>query len=86
MNIDAGTIIVAAITALPATLLALATLIQSFRNAKKIDAVQVSTDGMKEELVKVTRSDALQEGHEAGVKAGVKQEKADARGRAPNEP
>lgn len=75
MNVDLNTVLVAGIAALAPTLLALATLVQSLRNGRKVDEtakrleeVHLATNGMKAELVKVTRSDALQEGHSAGVK------------------
>lgn len=68
MNIDINMVLVAVISATPPTVVALANLVASLRNGRKVDQIKAATDGMKDELVKVTRSDALQEGHTAGVK------------------
>lgn len=69
MNVDSNAVIIAAaIGAVSQIVIALATLYTSIRNGRKADQIKEATDGMKDELVKVTRSDALQEGHTAGVK------------------
>lgn len=60
-------VIVALVAAIPPTMLALATLITSLRIGRKVEEVHHATNGMKDALMKVTRSDALQEGHSAGV-------------------
>ncbi len=51
-------VILALITAIPATIASLATLIVSMRNGRKADQVISATDGLKDELVRVNRSDA----------------------------
>lgn len=65
--IDWTSIINSFIAALPATLGAIGALILSIRNGRKIEEVHKATNGMSERLTAVTRSDALQEGHSAGV-------------------
>lgn len=67
-------VLVALIGGTAPTLVALAGLVVSLRNNKKIEAVHLATNSMKDALVTTTRSDALQEGRTAGVA----QEKADA--------
>lgn len=57
-------VLVALITAVPATVAAFV----SLYNAVKIKEIKTATDGMKDALVASTRADALQEGHTKGVK------------------
>jgi glyceraldehyde-3-phosphate dehydrogenase/erythrose-4-phosphate dehydrogenase len=54
-------------TAVPLLAVQFVNLIVSLHNGRKVDDIKAATDGMKDALVKVTRSDALQEGHTAGV-------------------
>ena len=54
-------------TALPLLATQAVNLIVSLRNSRKITEIKKATDGMKDELVKVTRSNALKEGHAQGV-------------------
>jgi hypothetical protein len=55
---------IALFASIPPTLTALAGLIVSLRNAKRIEEVHVATDGMKDALV----AGAGREGHAKGVK------------------
>ena len=78
MSLDLTTVIAAFIATLPATIAAIGALIVSLRNGIKVEEVHKATNSMKDALVAVTRSDALQEGHAAGV-AEVKAAEAGAR-------
>jgi hypothetical protein len=60
-------VLISLIVATGPTLIGLYTLYLQYHNKNAIQEIKTATDGMKTELVKVTRSDALQEGHSAGV-------------------
>lgn len=60
-------VVIAVITGLPPTIAAVASLVVSIRNGKKVDEIHKTTNSMSDKLLAVTRSDALQEGHTAGV-------------------
>ncbi len=63
-----STILVALIASIPSTIVALRTSAKVEAVADKVEVVHKATNSLKDELVAVTRSDALQEGHTAGVK------------------
>lgn len=67
-------VLLAVIAGLPSFIAAMTSAIVTIRNSRRIrevsntvDAVQKATNGMKDELIKVTRSDAHQAGHSEGV-------------------
>lgn len=87
MQLDRTAIIIALIVGAPATISSLGALVVILRTSdkvlvveKKIEEVRHSTNSMKDALVAVTRSDALQEGHTAGV-----QDEKDRKGAATKE-
>lgn len=53
-------VLLALITAIPSTIAAVAAVIVGLRNGRKADQVITATDGLKDELVRVNRSDAGQ--------------------------
>lgn len=67
MNFDRTAVLIAVIATVPPTLTATGALIVSLKTQDKVEEVRHSTNSMKDALVAVTRSDALQEGHTAGV-------------------
>jgi hypothetical protein len=73
-------VIIALIVAVGPTLIGLFNVYMTHRNSGDIKQVKEATDGMKDALVAVTRSDALQEGHAIGV-----QEQKDKQGTARRE-
>jgi hypothetical protein len=66
MNDPVVTVILAALTALPPTLMALAALIASLRNSKAIQNVHSDVNSRMDQLIKAA--------HAAGFAAGVKSE------------
>lgn len=62
---DIAQVIIAS-AALLASLTSAAALVVSVRNGRKIEQVHVATNSMKDELVAVTRKDALAEGLKEG--------------------
>lgn len=69
-------LIAAFFTSLPATIIAWRTDSKVERVAEKVEVVHKATNSLTDRLVDVTRSDALQEGHSAGVKDQKAAEKA----------
>lgn len=63
-------VLLALVAAVPPTLTAAAALVVSLRTNRAVEQVHQATNSMKDQLVAVTRSDALQEGHAAGVAEG----------------
>lgn len=66
------TALLAIVAAVPPTLLALATLVVSLRNSKKVEEVHKATNSMKDALVLTTEKEALAR----GIKKGAEDEKA----------
>jgi type III secretory pathway component EscS len=60
-------VLLAIITAIPPTVAAVAGLIIGIVNRGKIKEIHIATNSMKDALVAATRSEALMEGHAAGV-------------------
>jgi hypothetical protein len=60
-------VLLAIITSVPPTIAAIAGLIIGIINSGKIREIHVATNSMKDALVAATRSEALIEGHAAGV-------------------
>lgn len=69
-------VLVAIVAAVPPTIVSLCGLILGVINRNKIELIHKATNSMKDALVEVTRSDALQEGHTAGVKDEKEAQKA----------
>lgn len=63
-------VLVALIASVPPTLAAFGAMVVGILNSRKIKEVHDATNGMKDELVRVNRSDAQQIGEHAGRVAG----------------
>jgi hypothetical protein len=63
-------VMIAMFSSLPPTIAAIAALIVSVKNHRKIQEVLIAADGLTLRLVASTRADALQEGHAIGVGEG----------------
>lgn len=63
--------IYAIIGAIPTTIASISTLIVAIRSNTRIEEVKKATDGIKDELVRTTREQALLEGRETGRAEGV---------------
>lgn len=83
-DVDWTTVLLALIAGLPAMLASMTAAVLSFRNtlqiervADKVEIVHKATNSMKDQLVAVTRSDAMQTGHAEG-RAEIKAEQREA--------
>lgn len=83
MPLDRTAVLIAVIASVPPTLTAAGALVVALKTqdkvavvADKVEVVHRATNSMKDALVKVTRSDALQEGHAQGVTDQKAAEKA----------